>query len=37
MKNFSETVRGIRYEFVVESDLTFLDVTIVLWLCNFRR
>lgn len=37
MKNFSGTVKGIRYDFVVESDLIFLDVMIILWLCDFRR
>lgn len=29
--------REMRYGFVVESDLIFLDVTVALWLCDFRR
>lgn len=29
--------REMRYGFVVESDLIFLDVTVALWFCDFRR
>lgn len=43
LKNFGGTIRESAYEFVVEVDMlffvveVFLGLTVVLWLCGFRR